>query len=764
MLRHLSPFGRFSLVGQLFAAFGLIAVLLAGAAAYGVHALSATSDDGKRAETFLRLADQAQNLDLRLTQLRNSLNIWLQGATDDQAADADRRVAVVDGVVAAIRAETLDPTMRAAADEFARVFDSYSKRTWPAIRATDAENRTILAALDRVGPPNRAAIQRGRDEAEQAGRREIAFALNEAAEHYMLGRVRAMRFRGSRSDGDIEGANRAFADTLAALARAAALPGAPAAIPQYVRSVESYRDEYARYRAGIARFWEIRGTFRAEGNRMSELTNTLRESAVVAKNAADAAANANLLAREWTMALVGAAAALLALLIAWGFAASLKGPLARLVDAAKRLAEGDDDVRLVQTGRKDEIGALQTAMATLCATVGEAFKLRQMVEDMPTPVMTADPKKDFAIGYANKAALEIARSLEPVTRVKAAEVIGAAVDKFHPDPPRQRRLMADPASLPAREKIRLGAETIDLRINPIRDRAGAYVGPMLSWSVITQQTKIADDFETNVKGVVQTVASAASQLQGTAKALGGSAEETTRQSTVVSAASEQAAVNIQTVASAAEELSASIGEISRQVSESAKIARDAVSQAKATDAQVEALSQGAAKIGEVVRLINEIASQTNLLALNATIEAARAGEAGKGFAVVASEVKNLASQTAKATEEIGGQIAAIQSATSGAVGAIRSIGETIARIDQISGSIAAAVEEQSASTAEIARNVQQASAGTAEVSSNIVTVTDAARETGKSAGQMLGSADELSRESARLSEQVDRFLREVRAA
>jgi methyl-accepting chemotaxis protein len=379
-------------------------------------------------------------------------------------------------------------------------------------------------------------------------------------------------------------------------------------------------------------------------------------------------------------------------------------------------------------------------------------------------VMTADPKKDFAIGYANKAALEIARTLEPVTRVPAESVIGAAADKFHPDPARQRRAMADPASLPLREKIRLGGETIDLRINPIRNRAGAYIGPMLSWSVVTQQTKIADDFETNVKGVVETVAAAASQLQGTAKTMGGAAEETTRQSTVVAAASEQAAVNIQTVASAAEELSASIGEISRQVSESAKIARDAVGQAKATDAQVEALSQGAAKIGEVVRLISEIASQTNLLALNATIEAARAGEAGKGFAVVASEVKNLASQTAKATEEIGGQIAAIQSATSGAVGAIRSIGETIGRIDQISGSIAAAVEEQSASTAEIARNVQQASAGTAEVSSNIVTVTAAARETGKSAGEMLDSAGDLSRESARLSEQVDRFLREVRAA
>jgi methyl-accepting chemotaxis protein len=551
---------------------------------------------------------------------------------------------------------------------------------------------------------------------------------------------------------------------LTALAAAQALPGAPAAIAQHVRAVESYRDAYAEVQAGVKAFWEVRAVFRGEGNRMSELTTLIRDRALAESAAADAYAARGLLEREWSMSVTAALAAVLALLVAFGFAASLKGPLARLVDAAKRLAEGDDSVRLAGEGRKDEIGALQTAMARLCETVGEAFRLRQMVEDMPTPVMTADPKKDFAVVYANKAALDIARALAPVTGVAAQNVLGAPADKFHPDPARQRRLMADPAALPAREKIRLGDETIDLRINPIRDRAGAYIGPMLSWTVVTQQTKIADDFEANVKGVVETVAAAATQLQGTAKTLGGAAEETTRQSTVVSAASEQAAVNIQTVASAAEELSASIGEISRQVSESAKIARDAVSQAKATDAQVDALSQGAAKIGEVVRLINEIASQTNLLALNATIEAARAGEAGKGFAVVASEVKNLASQTAKATEEIGGQIAAIQAATTGAVGAIRSIGETIARIDQISGSIAAAVEEQSASTAEIARNVQQASAGTAEVSSNIVTVTQAARDTGKSASEMLDSAGDLSRESARLSEQVDKFLREVRAA
>jgi hypothetical protein len=173
MLRRLSPFGRFSLIAQIYLAFGLVAVLLVGTAGYAVYALAATDDDGKRADGYARQADMAQTLDLRLTQLRNSLNIWLQGATDDQAADVDRRAATVKGAIEEFRRENLDAAKRAAVDELARVFDSYSGRNWPAIRAVDAENRTILAGLDRVGPPNRTAIQRDRDAAADAGRREL---------------------------------------------------------------------------------------------------------------------------------------------------------------------------------------------------------------------------------------------------------------------------------------------------------------------------------------------------------------------------------------------------------------------------------------------------------------------------------------------------------------------------------------------------------------------------------------------------------------
>jgi methyl-accepting chemotaxis protein len=280
----------------------------------------------------------------------------------------------------------------------------------------------------------------------------------------------------------------------------------------------------------------------------------------------------------------------------------------------------------------------------------------------------------------------------------------------------------------------------------------------------TEVERLVASFESMVTGSLDTLASASTELQATAESMTSTAEETSSQATSVAAASEQASTNVQTVATAAEELSSSISEISRQVSESNRIASQAATEAASTNEQVKALADAAEKIGDVVRLINDIAGQTNLLALNATIEAARAGEAGKGFAVVASEVKSLATQTAKATDEIGAQIKSIQSATSESVQAIGSIAGTIARVSEIATSIASAVEEQGAATQEIARNVQQASAGTAEVSSNIAGVTQAAAVTGSAASQVLSASSELARQGETLRKEVGEFLAGIRAA
>jgi methyl-accepting chemotaxis protein len=271
------------------------------------------------------------------------------------------------------------------------------------------------------------------------------------------------------------------------------------------------------------------------------------------------------------------------------------------------------------------------------------------------------------------------------------------------------------------------------------------------------------EFDKAIGDVVAVVASAASEMQGTAQSLSATAEQTTQQANAVSAASEQMTQNVQTVSSATEELSSSIGEIGHQVSESTTIVGEAVTQAADTNAKVKALSEAANRIGDVVTLITEIAEQTNLLALNATIEAARAGEAGKGFAVVASEVKNLASQTAKATEEIGAQVRAIQESTVSSAASIEQITLTINRVSEISTAIASAVEEQGAATQEISRNVQQAAAGTAEVSSNIAGVTQASQQTSAGSTEVLNVASELAQNGERLKFEVDGFLRTVRS-
>ncbi|MFB9968662.1 methyl-accepting chemotaxis protein [Pseudoroseomonas cervicalis] len=361
-----------------------------------------------------------------------------------------------------------------------------------------------------------------------------------------------------------------------------------------------------------------------------------------------------------------------------------------------------------------------------------AFAQGQMLEQVPLGVMVCEPGGTLRITYANATSKAELAKVEKALPCRAAEIEGQSVDVL--DDPRNpqplRALLSDPARLPYTGQLQLGGEVLLLRATAIRDARGQYLGPMLSWSVITAQARLAESFEAEVGAVVAAVARSATHLQESARGMSGSARRSGEEAAAVASASAQAGSSVQAVAASAEELAASVAEVTRQVQSGAGVARDAAEETRRADATIRSLSDAAERIGEVVELISSIAGQTNLLALNATIEAARAGEAGKGFAVVASEVKNLASQTARATEDIASQIQSIQGSTAQAVAALRGIGNTVERMNQVTATIAAAVEEQSAATQEIARSAAQVSEGTQAVSRRIGDVSAAAAETG----------------------------------
>jgi methyl-accepting chemotaxis protein len=391
----------------------------------------------------------------------------------------------------------------------------------------------------------------------------------------------------------------------------------------------------------------------------------------------------------------------------------------------------------------------------------EAFRVQQMMQNMPTPVMMAN--RNLELVYMNPASTQALGKVQKYLPRPVDKLIGESIDIFHKEPERQRRMLSDPSNMPHRARIGVGPEMLELNVSAIVSESGEYIGPMVCWQIITEQVKMADDFERDVKGVVEIVTAAATEMQASSKSMAAASDETARQSQIVAAASEEATRNVETVSSAAEELSKSISEIARNVQEASRMTANAVKDAERTNDTIQHLGESSNEIGQVVKVITSIAQQTNLLALNATIEAARAGEAGKGFAVVANEVKELARQTARATEEIGAKIGAIQSATGVAVTAIQGIGDSIRRINEISTTIAGAVEQQSAATNEISRNVAEAARGTVEVTNNIQGVSQAADESGRGASDILTAAEGLSQESTRLDTVTTEFLKRMRA-
>ena len=443
---------------------------------------------------------------------------------------------------------------------------------------------------------------------------------------------------------------------------------------------------------------------------------------------------------------------------------AISRPVRDMTRAIQSIAGGDTDITVGYAGRSDEIGRMAAALEALRGVVREAFVKAEVIRQFPTGMLTAQADDALTVTYVNPEAQRLLGRVAQELPVPPDAITGQSVLMLYPDREGARAILRDPTRLPNRTRVTMGDETFDVLASAINDRAGAYVGPMLTLHRVTEQMKLVQRFEQDVGRIAQIVSDRANAVQASATAMSDTAEDAGRRTEAVAAGSEQAAGNIGSVAASAEELAASVAEIGRRVSDSARIANEAVEQAGAADQCMGGLSEAAARIGDVVRLISDIAGRTNLLALNATIEAARAGEAGKGFAVVASEVKTLATQTARATEEISAQIHSMQAATNQSVEALRSIGATIRQMSEIAVAIAGATEEQGAATQEIARAVQEAAARSSEVTSTVGQVADLVADTSHRAVETLGAATELTNQSAMLRTQVDRFLTDVRQA
>ena len=427
-------------------------------------------------------------------------------------------------------------------------------------------------------------------------------------------------------------------------------------------------------------------------------------------------------------------------------------------DSLGRMARGEATDLANLTKRKDEIGDMGRALSELGSKLGQAFQLKQMVDALPTPIMTVNVHDNLKVQYNNGASNQLLNRLRPLMPAIPHDVNGVSIDIFHKNPEHQRRLLADPSNLPHRARISVGGEKISLLVAPIFDAQGRYSAASLVWDVVTAEDQLTRDFEDKVQAVVARVADQANQLQDISASMTDDIARSQSLAVSASSASSQTHANVATVAAAVEELNHSVSEITHQILKTNDLVRISAQRVQNADVLAQKLAHSSDRINEVTTVISEISSQINLLALNATIESARAGEAGRGFAVVAGEVKNLANQTGKSIVEINSVIDEMRQASGAITTALTEVRESVDAILEAATSVSSAAEEQSATTQEIAKNMSFAAEGAQVISTNLEQVSQATSQSENAATHLRAQSGALNQDVSILNHQVQDFL------